>query len=328
MFDDEKIKLIRTMPEGDAITMIWIQLLCLAGRINDGGAVYMGQNLAYSDEMLATILDQPLNTMRIALRTLEEFGMIYISSDGIIDITNWEKHQNVEGMEKLKQDNNDRKMLSYYRKKLKDIGIDPFREGVPTTGKEIREYYGQITSRKPHVSITQPHALEEEEEGEERKIREDKEIDIELDKEKEAEGEIELPLAANSLKNVLQFYQENFGLLSSYIQEDLVQWADDLSPELTIEAMKKALDQSKPYSYAKGIMRQWLKKGIQTLKDVDAEQIQFERQYQNKNINREEVVPNWMKQEHQPKQEQMKPEYEEIDEAELLEELERLMGSG
>ena len=31
MFGDEKIKLIKTMPEGDKIIVIWVQLLCLAG---------------------------------------------------------------------------------------------------------------------------------------------------------------------------------------------------------------------------------------------------------------------------------------------------------
>lgn len=323
MFDDEKIKLIRTMPEGDAITMIWIQLLCLAGRINDGGAVYMGQNLAYSDEMLATILDQPLNTMRIALRTLEEFGMIYISSDGIIDITNWEKHQNVEGMEKLKQDNNDRKMLSYYRKKLKDIGIDPFREGVPTTGKEIREYYGQITSRKPHVSITQPHALEEEEEEEKnkRRVREEIDRDTELDKEQDKRS----ATAADSLVTLYHFYQENFGIITPYIQDDIKEYADIQSPQLVRYAMKKALDKQKPWSYAKGILKNWLTKNIKTLDQAQAEEVQFNNSRKNRGMY-VEPVPEWMKHQGNNKQSSNTQVYEEIDEVELMQQLNELMG--
>lgn len=66
MFDDEKIKLIRTLPDGEKIVMIWVQTMCHAGKIIDGGSVYMGQNLAYSDEMLATIFNQPLNVVRAA----------------------------------------------------------------------------------------------------------------------------------------------------------------------------------------------------------------------------------------------------------------------
>lgn len=72
MFDDEKIKLIRTMPEANAIVVIWVQLLCLAGKNNHGGYVYMDQNVAYSEEMLASLFDHPLNTIRMALSTLEK----------------------------------------------------------------------------------------------------------------------------------------------------------------------------------------------------------------------------------------------------------------
>jgi len=34
MFDDEKIRLIQAMPESDAIIIIWIRLLALAGKTN------------------------------------------------------------------------------------------------------------------------------------------------------------------------------------------------------------------------------------------------------------------------------------------------------
>ena len=33
MFDDEKIKLIESMPERDTVLTIWIKLICLAGRV-------------------------------------------------------------------------------------------------------------------------------------------------------------------------------------------------------------------------------------------------------------------------------------------------------
>lgn len=33
MFDDEKIKLIKNMPEGRSILLIWVELLCFAGKL-------------------------------------------------------------------------------------------------------------------------------------------------------------------------------------------------------------------------------------------------------------------------------------------------------
>ena len=107
------------MPEGDAIILIWIQLLCLAGKTNDGGAVYIGQHMNYTDEMIATICNQPLNTVRFALQTFEKFEMINLSKDGLISIANWEKHQNIEGMERVREQT--RKRVAKYRAKQKEL---------------------------------------------------------------------------------------------------------------------------------------------------------------------------------------------------------------
>ena len=37
MFDDEKIKIIQSMPEGDSILVVWIRLIALAGKCNTDG---------------------------------------------------------------------------------------------------------------------------------------------------------------------------------------------------------------------------------------------------------------------------------------------------
>ncbi|MGO3019011.1 MAG: phage replisome organizer N-terminal domain-containing protein [Anaerococcus sp.] len=119
IFDDEKIKLIKSIPEGDAIILIWIQLLCLAGKTNDNGAVYIGQHMSYTDEMISTICNQPLNTVRLALQTFEQFEMINLDQDGLISISNWEKHQNVEGMERVREQT--RKRVAKFRAKQKEL---------------------------------------------------------------------------------------------------------------------------------------------------------------------------------------------------------------
>ena len=158
MFDDEKIKLIRTMPEGDSIALIWVQILCLAGKINDGGWVYMGQNLAYSDEMLAAILDHPLNTMRIALQTLEQFNMIDVTSDGKIDVLNWEKHQSTDKMARIAQQNSVRQQRYYYRNKLRKLGVDVDAEGFTDDLDELKAMSEEL--EKPNVSMTLPNDTE------------------------------------------------------------------------------------------------------------------------------------------------------------------------
>lgn len=93
IFDDEKIKLIRKMPEGNSIVLIWIQLLCLASKTNDNGAIYLSKNICYTNEMLADICDEPLVIVRASLEIFRKFGLIEGNEDEIITIKNWRIYQ-------------------------------------------------------------------------------------------------------------------------------------------------------------------------------------------------------------------------------------------
>ena len=92
IFDDEKILLIESLPSSDELIVIWFKLLCLAGKNNNDGVFMMNDRIAYTDEMLATIFRRNVNTVKLALKTFEEFGMIN-TIDGVVTIPNWDKHQ-------------------------------------------------------------------------------------------------------------------------------------------------------------------------------------------------------------------------------------------
>lgn len=158
MFNDEKIKLIKTMPEGDKIIVIWVQLLCLAGKTNDGGLVYMGQNMAYTEEMFATLFDEKLNVVRIALQALEGFGLIEISDNGVIGISNWEKHQSTDKMAKMREQNRLRKRKYDLREKVRRLGYDPDAKGVPDTVDELDKFVEGIENENDTPEIEEPEA--------------------------------------------------------------------------------------------------------------------------------------------------------------------------
>lgn len=121
MFDDEKIKLIEQMPDADTILIIWIKLLAQAGKTNASGYIFLSENIPYTEEMLATIFNRPLSTIRLALKTFEDLGMIGIDDNSFISITNWEKHQNIEGLEKIREQNRIRKRRQRERERVKKI---------------------------------------------------------------------------------------------------------------------------------------------------------------------------------------------------------------
>jgi predicted phage replisome organizer/uncharacterized phage protein (TIGR02220 family) len=154
MFDDTKIKLIQALPESDAIIVIWVRLLTLAGQSNAEGQVFISENMPYNEEMFSTLFNKPVNTIRLAIDTLKVFGMIDIFENGTIFVNNWEKHQNIEGMDKIKTQNAERARKYREKKKLKQL-------------------------KNSNVTSRDGHALDIEED-----IEKDKDKEEEIDKEK------------------------------------------------------------------------------------------------------------------------------------------------
>lgn len=117
MFDNRKIKQIEKLPEGNALLVTWLKLLTLAGNVNDSGFVYFTKDIPYTDQMLSTEFNMPLSTIQLALNVFKQYEMIDITDD-LLKISNWEKYQNVEGMEKIREQNRLRNIE--YRKRKKE----------------------------------------------------------------------------------------------------------------------------------------------------------------------------------------------------------------
>ncbi len=117
MFDNRKIKQIGSMPEGGSLLLMWVQLLCLAGNVNDGGFIYLTKENPYTDEMLATQFNKPISTVRLALKTFEQFGMIEIINN-MIFLSSWEKYQSTDRLATIREKDRDRKRRKREAEKL------------------------------------------------------------------------------------------------------------------------------------------------------------------------------------------------------------------
>lgn len=117
MFDNRKIKQIGSMPEGDSLLLMWVQLLCLAGNVNDGGFIYLTKEIPYTDEMLATQFNKPISTVRLALKTFEQFGMIEIINN-MIFLSSWEKYQSTDRLTAIREKDRERKRRKREAEKL------------------------------------------------------------------------------------------------------------------------------------------------------------------------------------------------------------------
>ena len=153
MFDNRKIRHLRRLPDGNNIVLIWVMLLTMAGRCNANGMIFLTENIPYTPKMLADELDFEENTVKLALTALEQLNMV-VMDQGFFTIAGWDEYQNIEGMDKIREQNRLRKQKQREKQKL-----------LPDV------------SRDSHGTVTQCHATEEDIE---------KEIDIDRDKKNSA----------------------------------------------------------------------------------------------------------------------------------------------
>lgn len=244
MFEDEKIDFIESLPEADAILVIWVKLLTLAGRCNAGGFIFLTEKIPYTLEMLSHKFRRPLNTVKLALKTLGELEMI-IFDDGYLKIKNWEKHQNIEGLDRIREQT--RKRVAKHRAK-----------------KSLKE--GNVTR---NVTVTESNATDIE-----------VEVDIEVDKEAAVVDEqAATALYDDGFKSIIKAFGENIHPPSPIEAERLESWLDDMDADVIIEAIQEAvLYNQRKLKYIEGILKNWHNNNIKTKLDLDA----YKRDWQDK----------------------------------------------
>ncbi|WP_142960096.1 phage replisome organizer N-terminal domain-containing protein [Enterococcus faecalis] len=303
MFDDEKIKLIQSMPEADAILVIWIRLLVLAGKTNDEGLIYIQRNMPYTEEMLATLFSKPVNVVRLALMTLQQFNMIDLNEDGLIAIENWDKHQNIEGMEKVRLKNAER--VRKHRERKKQQALEDKNSGNVTC----------------NVTVTDCN-------GTDKDI--DKEIDIDKDKKNRSKtsckySDEHLRLAEKLKNNLINDFP------SEMKRVNIEKWAETFRlieerDQQTIAAIDYVLDWLPTNSFWFGNIRSASKLRTQFEKlkfeiKNEKERGQQRATYQRQNV-RTEKLPDWAKEPNNQQEEKLSPEKQ----AEFEKQMQELLG--
>src|SRR5699024_10165687 len=82
-----------------------------------------------------------------------------------------------------------------------------------------------------------------------------------------------------SSSSAFKFYENNFGVLSPFVAENIEHWINDLNEQLVIEAMKRALKNQKKFNYAEGILKRWLNENITTIEQVEEKEVKYENKH-------------------------------------------------
>ena len=241
IFDDEKIKLIELLPEGDSLLIIWLKLLCFAGKTDNDGVFKLTEKIPYNEEMLAGVFNRKLTTVRTALKVFQDYGMLEII-DGAYALPNWVKYQNdSDALSKSKEKNRIRQK-KWYDKHKKPL-------------LEMTSPKPNVRSNDYNVSLTPT----------------DKEEEVEVDKEED----IYSSSSCSSTKQrkvkdghsaVSDFYTKNIRPTpSEYELNCLLDLADEYSDEWTIEALKETIKGGgRGLRYTEKILERWKVEGYKT----------------------------------------------------------------
>lgn len=158
MFEDEKIDFISSLPDADSIIVIWIRILALAGKCNAGGYILLTEKIPYTDEMLAHKFKKPLNTVKMALETFQRLDMICKDGQALF-LPKWEKHQNVDGMEKIRKQTNER--VRKHREKAKQLTQCNVTEALPQRRSNATDIEEEL-DKEINTTTTDAFALQDE----------------------------------------------------------------------------------------------------------------------------------------------------------------------
>ena len=148
MFENRKIKHLLSQPKGADLTLLWVRLLCLAGTINDNGRVYVTSKVTYTPQTLAVDTGVALAVVKKAWELFQDLEMIEITEEGYIEILGWEKHQNVTGLEKIREQNRMRKQKQRQCDKSRTVDDDMSRDSHVTECDKSRTVTQQRREEK------------------------------------------------------------------------------------------------------------------------------------------------------------------------------------
>lgn len=202
----------------------------------------------------------------------------------------------------------------------------------------IQERYRKATERRISVNINdslciqKPRSSEEnvyrstQSKVKESKVKESRVEDRDASDLAEASG---LSKSENEVAKIFEFYQNNIGMMTPYVQQNVIHWCNDTSPELVMLAIEKAVKENAlKFSYAEAILKSWLNQGIKTKAEAIAEmnrRSQSGRNGYQKANNFKETLPDWAKDTKKPR-----PEESKLDPAkqkELLDQISKLSTS-
>lgn len=284
IFEDEIMKLIENFKNRDAIFYIWIRLLIQAGKVNSDGLIFLKEDIPYTKEMLSIIFNRPLEVVIEALEVLESFKLIEIYENNIIKIRNWEKHQNIEGMKKVREDNKER-VRNYREKKKNNDTIESIinEEKISTSISDEKNCNANVTEqREKKIQKIKNKIIDKEERIKEKTNEEDEALvsdnklsskslcDHKANEDLDNDDNLNKDYIRIQGSNMLKCFKDLDINIKGLTLESIMAILTIHKEKYVKMAIEKAIERNKlDMKYVNGILKNWLKEGYpETTEDI------------------------------------------------------------
>ena len=123
IFDNDKFDAIEALPDGLMIELVWLKLLCLAGKCNCGGMLVIADEIPYTDEMLAKRFHMEIGVIQRAIEQFEKLAMIEVV-DSAYMVSNWSRYQSTDRLDSIREKDRERKRQKRLEKKVHGNSTD------------------------------------------------------------------------------------------------------------------------------------------------------------------------------------------------------------
>lgn len=162
LFNNRKIKMIERMEHGDTLIVIWLKMMILAAETNDNGYLMFTDDTPYDAELMAVQFNKSVKSIEAALDLFVKYDMLDVTIDKtgtIYSISNWDKYQNIDGMDRIRELNRLRKQRERDRKR--DAECDSHATSRDSHGADKEEDKDKIKNNNKRALPFKPPTVDE-----------------------------------------------------------------------------------------------------------------------------------------------------------------------
>lgn len=218
--------------------------------LKNEGKLMFNDRIPFNSEMLSQVTRHNVGNIEKAMKIFQEIGLVDVLDTGAIYM----------------------------------LDIQNFIGKSSTEADRKRAYRARISSEKNmgNINLLNTGHLSD-------KCPDKNPPEIEREKELEKEKELEVEALIGQMSTIFKIYEEEIGLITPILSEEIEFYLNEISPELIIKAISEASTRNiKNWKYIKAILDRCIKENIRTLADFNSRSKKVNKEDKREEFNYED----------------------------------------